>query len=101
MKIFSLLLRNVKLKNEVVKEKTKEKKKLTRKRLIIKNNWQKNKRKRAYQLGKVLVNGRGKQVEPKMIKLTKDGIKHEKIFLDFYNLRTTGKIHLTIKRQFV
>ena len=45
---------------------------MTRKHLINRDNWQKNKRKRAYQSGKVHVNSRRKQVEAKNIKLTKD-----------------------------
>ena len=59
----------------------------------------------AAQSGKTHVNSRGKQVEAKRIKLTKDCFskckfkcrqkfneaKQEKIFLDFYKLDTTGK----------
>ena len=35
-----------------------------RRHSINRDNWQKNKRKRAYQSGKTYVNSKGKQVEP-------------------------------------
>ena len=57
--------------NDVVKETTTEKKKLTRKRSINKYNQQKNTREKAYQSGKTYVNSKGKQIEEKKIKLTK------------------------------
>ena len=49
---------------DIVQETAKEEKKLMRKHSINRDNWQKNKKKRAYQSGKTYVNSRGKQVEP-------------------------------------
>ena len=71
--IFPAVLQYVnQLINDVVKKSTKEKKKMTRKHSINIDNWQKNNRKRAFQLGKVNVNIRGKHIEAKKVKLTKD-----------------------------
>ena len=71
--IFPAVLQYVnQLINDIVKKSTKEKKKMTRKHSINIDNWQKNNRKRAFQLGKVNVNIRGKHIEAKKVKLTKD-----------------------------
>ena len=72
---------------------------MTRKRSINRDNWKKNKMKKAYQSGKAHVNSRAKQVEAK-----KDCFSHckfkchqtfneikQKIFLDFYKLDATDK----------
>ena len=79
-------------------------KKLTRKRSINKDQWMKNKRKKAHQSGEKYVNSRGKLVEAKTIiskkdcsncknqcaeKISKEA--QEKIFMEFHRLDTNGK----------
>ena len=82
-----------------------QKKPLTRKRSLNKENWEKNKRKRAHQSGDVYINSRGKYVQQKQIKMKKDCKSsckfkcsekisrdtQEKTFLDFYKMDTNAK----------
>ena len=57
---------------ESVIQKADKNKRLTRKRSIHKDDWERNKRKRAHQAGLEYVNIRGKKVEPKSIQSKKN-----------------------------
>ena len=102
--------------NDIEKVTKKTERKLTRKRSLNPQDWEKNKRKRAHQSGDAYVSSRGKLIQAKEIKVKKDcnysckfkccekvnKATQNKIFLDFYKLDTNGKHSLlSIKHQSV